>query len=97
MKRLNKTAISLVVGCMGFAASAVWSADSLQDVLKERGLSQQDLLAAAKTYVPTGKRDEFVAFSSGGQSGQARACGSPLALVGQLIVPRVVGRGMGSE
>ena len=70
MKRLNKTAISLVVGCMGFAASAVWSADSLQDVLKERGLSQQDLLAAAKTYVPTGKRDEFVAFSSGGQSGQ---------------------------
>jgi nitrous-oxide reductase len=70
MKRMNKTAISLVVGCMGFAASAVWAADSLQDVLKERGLSQQDLLAAAKTYVPTGKRDEFVAFSSGGQSGQ---------------------------
>jgi len=70
MKRMNKTAISLVVGCMGFAASAVWAADTLQDVLKERGLSQQDLLAAAKTYVPTGKRDEFVAFSSGGQSGQ---------------------------
>ena len=70
MKRLNRTAVSLVVGCMGFAASAVWSADTLQDVLKERGLSQQDLLAAAKTYVPTGKRDEFVVFSSGGQSGQ---------------------------
>ena len=70
MKRLNKTAVALVVGCMGFAASAVWAADSLQDVLKERGLSQQDLLAAAKTYVPTGKRDEYVAFSSGGQSGQ---------------------------
>ena len=70
MKRLNRTAVSLVVGCMGFAASAVWAADTLQDVLKERGLSQQDLLAAAKTYVPTGKRDEFVVFSSGGQSGQ---------------------------
>jgi nitrous-oxide reductase len=70
MKRMNKTAIAVVVGCMGFAASAVWSAESLQDVLKERGLSQQDLLAAAKTYVPTGKRDEYVAFSSGGQSGQ---------------------------
>lgn len=70
MKRLNKTAISLVVGCMGLAASSVWAADTLQDVLKERGLSQQDLLAAAKTYVPTGKRDEFVVFSSGGQSGQ---------------------------
>jgi len=70
MKRWNKTAVALVVGCMGFATSAVWAAESLQDVLKERGLSQQDLLAAAKTYVPTGKRDEYVAFSSGGQSGQ---------------------------
>lgn len=49
----------------GFAATA-WSAESLQDVMKRRNLSQQDLLAASKTYVPTGKRDEFVAFSSGG-------------------------------
>jgi nitrous-oxide reductase len=52
-------------------ASGAMAADSLQDVMKKRAaLSQQDLLAAAKTYVPTGKRDEFVAFSSGGQSGQ---------------------------
>jgi hypothetical protein len=50
---------------------------SLQDVMKRRGLSQQDLLAAAKTYVPTGKRDEFVAFSSGGQSGQVIVYGMP--------------------
>lgn len=70
MKRLSKLAVSLVAAGMGLATSAAWSADSLQDVMKERGLSQQDLMAAAKTYVPTGKRDEFVAFSSGGQSGQ---------------------------
>ena len=70
MKRLSKLAVSLIAAGMGLATTAVWSADSLQDVMKERGLSQQDLLAAAKTYVPTGKRDEFVAFSSGGQSGQ---------------------------
>jgi nitrous-oxide reductase len=31
----------------------------------------------AKTYVPTGKRDEFVAFSSGGQSGQVIVYGIP--------------------
>jgi nitrous-oxide reductase len=43
--------------------------ENLQEVLKRRGLTQQDLLAAAKTYVPTGKRDEFIVFSSGGQSG----------------------------
>jgi nitrous-oxide reductase len=46
--------------------------------MKARGLSQQDLLAAAKTYVPTGKRDEFVAFSSGGQSGQVIVYGVPV-------------------
>ncbi|HMW22878.1 MAG TPA: hypothetical protein PKC59_05545, partial [Burkholderiaceae bacterium] len=45
-------------------ATSTFAAESLQDVMKERGLSQQDLLAAAKTYVPTGKRDEFVTFSS---------------------------------
>jgi nitrous-oxide reductase len=45
-------------------------AETLQEVVQRRQLTQQDLLAAAKTYVPTGKRDEFLAFSSGGQSGQ---------------------------
>jgi nitrous-oxide reductase len=40
-------------------------------------LSQQDLLAASKTYVPTGKRDDFVTFSSGGQSGQVIVYGIP--------------------
>jgi len=34
-------------------------------------------MAAAKTYVPTGKRDEFLAFSSGGQSGQVIVYGIP--------------------
>ncbi len=78
MKRfeLKATALLLAAG-MGLGAGVAWSADSLQDVLKARGLSQQDLLAAAKTYVPTGKRDEFVAFSSGGQSGQIIVYGVP--------------------
>ena len=70
---VNTTALVLAAG---FAATA-WSAESLQDVMKRRGLSQQDLLAASKTYVPTGKRDEFVVFSSGGQSGQIIVYGIP--------------------
>ena len=37
-------------------ASPGWG-ETLQEVMKKRGLSQQDVLAAAKTYVPTGKRD----------------------------------------
>jgi nitrous-oxide reductase len=78
MKQFNKQAASLLIAAgMGLAATAGWSAESLQDVMKRRGLSQQDLLAASKTYVPTGKRDDFVAFSSGGQSGQVIVYGIP--------------------
>jgi len=59
------------------AASAAWSAESLDDVMKRRGLTQKDLLAAAKTYTPTGGRDEYLAFSSGGQSGHVIVYGIP--------------------
>jgi len=73
----TRVAALLLTAGLGLAATAGWSAESLQDVMKRRGLSQQDLLAASKTYVPTGKRDEFVAFSSGGQSGQIIIYGIP--------------------
>ena len=63
------------------AAFLAWApqtgAESLQDVMQRRQLTPEDMLAAAKTYVPTGKRDEFVAFSSGGQSGQVIVYGIP--------------------
>ncbi len=75
MKKIAVKTTALLLAA-GFAATA-WSAESLQDVMKRRGLSQQDLLAASKTYVPTGKRDEFFAFSSGGQSGQVIVYGIP--------------------
>ncbi|MBI5165110.1 MAG: Sec-dependent nitrous-oxide reductase [Magnetospirillum sp.] len=58
-------------------AGQAWSAESLQDVMKRRGLTEKDVLAASKTYTPTGKRDEFIAFSSGGQSGQVIIYGIP--------------------
>ena len=72
-----KSTTLLVAAGIGFGAANVWAAESLQDVMKRRGLSQQDLLAAAKTFVPTGKRDEFYVFSSGGQSGQMLVYGIP--------------------
>ncbi len=58
-------------------AGSTASAETLDEVLARRGLTQQDLLAAAKTYTPTGKRDEFIVFSSGGQSGQVIVYGVP--------------------
>jgi len=53
------------------------SAETLQQVMKKRGLTQENLLAAAKTYTPTGGRDEFIAFASGGQSGHVIVYGIP--------------------
>ena len=76
-KFVVKSTTMLIVAGLGLSAASAWSAESLQDVMKRRNLSQQDLLAASKTYVPTGKRDEFVAFSSGGQSGQVLVYGIP--------------------
>jgi nitrous-oxide reductase len=72
-----KSGLLTLVAGLGLIASTCWSDESLQDVMKRRSLSQQDVLAAAKTYVPGGKRDEFIAFSSGGQSGQVLVYGIP--------------------
>nr|MCU0987818.1 cytochrome C [Acetobacteraceae bacterium] len=79
MKSFAKRTMALMVGLgLGVAAtSSAWSQETLQDVMKRRGLTQKDLMAAAKTYTPTGGRDEFLAFSSGGQSGQVIVYGIP--------------------
>lgn len=66
----RKMLFSVVTGLALLTVANIWAAESLQDVMKRRGLSEKDVLAAAKTYVPTGKRDEYIVFSSGGQSGQ---------------------------
>ncbi len=79
MRKTGYKRLPLLMGVavgLSVAAGAA-SADALQSVMKERGLSQKDLLAAAKTYVPTGGRDEYLVFSSGGQSGQVIVYGIP--------------------
>ncbi len=69
------TAGVFTLGLAGLTTSV--SAGALEDVMKARGLTEKDLLAAAKTYTPTGGRDEFIVFSSGGQSGQLIVYGIP--------------------
>lgn len=66
-------AVLLGLGLM----QAAWSQPALQKVMQERGLTEKDVLAAAKTYVPTGGRDEYIVASSGGQSGQLILYGIP--------------------
>jgi nitrous-oxide reductase len=51
--------------------------DDLLTVANERGLTPQDIRAALKTYVPSGKMDEYYLFSSGGQSGSVVVIGVP--------------------
>ena len=50
---------------------------SLGELLKARGLSESDAVAALKTYTPTGKKDEYLLFASGGHGGNLIVIGVP--------------------
>ncbi len=67
---------TLILGS-AIAVTTAWGSGTLEKVMKERGLSETDVIRAAKTYMPTGGRDEYVVFSSGGQSGQVIVYGVP--------------------
>jgi nitrous-oxide reductase len=71
------TSSMLLGSALMASATFLNAADSLQDVMKERGLTERDVLAAAKTYTPSGMKDEYYVFSSGGQSGQVIVYGVP--------------------
>ncbi len=72
-----RAAVAAGFGLAVAGSSAAMAQGKLEAIMKARGLTEKDVLAAAKTYVPTGKRDEFIAFSSGGQSGQVMVYGIP--------------------
>ncbi|MBI4372798.1 MAG: cytochrome C, partial [Candidatus Omnitrophica bacterium] len=59
------------------SAPAVALPADAMTVVKERGLNPDDVYGALSSYVPTGKRDEYVMFASGGHSGQMFAIGLP--------------------
>ncbi|MFN3928856.1 MAG: Sec-dependent nitrous-oxide reductase [Thermoflexus sp.] len=68
----------LVAACARGAATPVAGLPAeAQAVIKERGLAPEDIVAALKTYVPGGKYDEYIMFSSGGHSGQVLVIGIP--------------------
>jgi nitrous-oxide reductase len=48
-----------------------------QEIADQRGLTEDDLYAAALTYTPSGVMDEYVMFASGGHSGQMFVIGLP--------------------
>jgi len=48
-----------------------------QDIAAARGLTPDDITAALKTYMPTGKYDDYIMFASGGHAGQVFVVGLP--------------------
>ena len=75
----------LIIGIFSVPAITQQRSQSLLAVMKERGLTEKDILAAAKTYTPTGKYDPYIAISSGGQSGQLIVYGVPSMRILKVI------------
>ena len=61
----------------GLALQTSGQGGAVAELMAARGLSEADVSAALKTYTPTGKKDEYYLFSSGGQSGQVLVVGLP--------------------
>jgi len=57
----------------------------LTSLMEARGLSEEDVEAALKTYTPTGGRDEYLLFGSGGHSGQVVVIGLPSMRILKVI------------
>jgi nitrous-oxide reductase len=74
---------------------------SVRELMKARGLSEADVEAALKTYVPSGKMDEYYIFASGGQSGNVDVIGVPsmrlLKVIGVFTPESWQGWGFGGE
>jgi nitrous-oxide reductase len=76
--RFNKISAAILGMSLGLGlTSTAFAEQTLKEVMDARGLTEKDILAAAKTYTPTGGRDEYLAFSSGGQSGHVIVYGVP--------------------
>ncbi len=51
--------------------------EEIKQIALARGLKAEDLAAALKTYLPSGKFDDYIIFASGGHSGQVFMIGVP--------------------
>ncbi|MCQ3930609.1 MAG: Sec-dependent nitrous-oxide reductase [Chloroflexi bacterium] len=85
MSKLRAFLIIVVVAAIGISVGRTFTAKTnveaqgpgWQEIAEARGLTEEDLRAAAMTYTPSGVMDEYVMFASGGHSGQVLAIGVP--------------------
>ncbi len=69
--------LSLVFLLMASVGIPVKAQQTLNEVKKERGLTDADVLAAVKTFMPRGGRDEYFGFVGTGNSGTMIVYGIP--------------------
>ena len=74
-KRVLVLSIAILLGIS--ASMPVKAQQTLNDVKKERGLTDADVLAAVKTFMPRGGRDEYFGFVGTGNSGTMIVYGIP--------------------
>ena len=68
----------LVPGCGSEKAAApAAGGEGLESIMASRNLTPDDAAAALKTYVPSGRQDDYLMFASGGHSGQVFVLGLP--------------------
>ena len=83
------------------SAAALGASSSIQELMTQRGLSEADVEGALRTYVPSGKHDDYTIFASGGQSGQVLVIGVPsmrlLKVIGVFTPEPWQGYGYGGE
>lgn len=82
---MSKTGIAIVGLCAAIVSGCssaektggTTSATTIEGLMKARGLEEKHVLAALKTYTPTGKHDEYYIFASGGHGGNLIVIGVP--------------------
>lgn len=77
----SQTALPTAVGEAAGGEQAVTGGagipDALMSIAQQRGLSPDDIRSALMTFMPSGKLDEYIMFSSGGHSGNVIVVGLP--------------------
>lgn len=68
--------LAISMGSCGQGRGVGASAD-LRGLMQARGLSETDVAAALKTYTPSGRKDDFYLFASGGHGGNLIVIGVP--------------------
>jgi nitrous-oxide reductase len=74
-KALTVTLVSVLMTCA--VVHDAMAQKTLADVKKSRGLNDDDVLGAVKTFMPRGGRDEYFAFIGSGNSGTMIVYGLP--------------------